>query len=49
MDIKRLDDRLSVTEQPRLDELEQLAAKGFRTILSNRLRGESEVSQILMP
>lgn len=42
MDIKPLDERLSVTAQPRLDELEQLAAQGFGTILSNRPRGESE-------
>jgi sulfide:quinone oxidoreductase len=42
MDIKSLDSRLSVTAQPRLDELEQLAAQGFGTILSNRPRGESE-------
>jgi len=42
MEIKRLDSRLSVTAQPELDELEQLAAQGFRTILSNRPRGESE-------
>ncbi|SFC49850.1 sulfide:quinone oxidoreductase [Kushneria avicenniae] len=42
MNIKSLDNRLSVTAQPRLDELEQLAARGFRTILSNRPRGENE-------
>ncbi|TDX31411.1 sulfide:quinone oxidoreductase [Modicisalibacter xianhensis] len=42
MDIQPLDDRLSVTAQPRLEELDQLAAQGFRTIISNRPRGESE-------
>ncbi|WP_299257469.1 TIGR01244 family sulfur transferase [uncultured Kushneria sp.] len=42
MDIKSLDNRLSVTAQPRLDELEQLADQGFCTVLSNRPRGESE-------
>lgn len=42
MDIKPLDDRLYVTAQPRLDELEQLAEQGFRTIISNRPRGESD-------
>ncbi|WP_373419422.1 hypothetical protein [Salinicola salarius] len=42
MDIKSLNVRLSVTAQPRLDELEQLAAQGFGMILSNRPRGESE-------
>lgn len=42
MEIKHLDDRLSVTAQPQLDDLEHLAAQGFRTIISNRPRGESE-------
>ena len=42
MEIKPLDDRLFVTAQPRLDELEQLAEQGFRTIISNRPRGESD-------
>lgn len=42
MDIKPLDERLYVTAQPRLDELEQLAEQGFRTIVANRPRGESE-------
>ena len=46
MDIKPLDDRLYVTAQPRLDELEQLAEQGFRTIISNRPRGESDLSLI---
>ena len=42
MDIKPLDERLSVTAQPRLEGLDQLADQGFRTIISNRPRGESE-------
>ncbi|MDL0433741.1 TIGR01244 family sulfur transferase [Marinobacter sp. TBZ242] len=42
MDIKPLDNRLYVTAQPRFDELEQLAEQGFRTIVSNRPRGESD-------
>lgn len=42
MEIKSLDERLSVTAQPQLEELEQLAVQGFCTILSNRPRGESE-------
>ena len=42
MNIKPLDDRLSVTAQPRIEELDQLAEQGFRAIISNRPRGESE-------
>ncbi|BBI65710.1 hypothetical protein HSBAA_PA_3130 (plasmid) [Vreelandella sulfidaeris] len=48
MDIKPLDDRLYVTAQPRLDELEQLAEQGFRTIISNRPRGKVMTSRIPM-
>ncbi|GAB2797588.1 hypothetical protein GCM10027040_25300 [Halomonas shantousis] len=42
MDIRPLDECLHVTAQPRLEELDQLAEQGFRTLLSNRPRGESE-------
>tara|TARA_R100000322_G_scaffold62568_1_gene38824 strand:+ start:97 stop:657 length:561 start_codon:yes stop_codon:yes gene_type:complete len=42
VDIKQLDERLSVTAQPGLDDLETLAQAGYRTIISNRPRGESE-------
>ncbi|WP_166259215.1 TIGR01244 family sulfur transferase [Marinobacter salicampi] len=42
MDIRKLDERLSVTAQPSLEEIDQLADKGFRTIISNRPRGETE-------
>lgn len=41
MDIKPLDHHLYVAAQPRLDELEQLAEQGFRTIIADRPRGES--------
>lgn len=42
MNIKKLDERLSVTAQPSLEDIDALAEHGFRTILSNRPRGESE-------
>lgn len=42
MDIKRLDDRLSVTAQPSLEDIETLAREGYRSIISNRPRGETE-------
>jgi sulfide:quinone oxidoreductase len=42
MDIKPLDDRLSVTAQPGYEDIETLARQGYRTIISNRPRGETE-------
>lgn len=42
MDIRQLDDRLSVMAQPSPEDIDQLAEKGFRTIISNRPRGETE-------
>ena len=34
MDIKQLDERFSVTAQPGIDDIEQLANAGFRTIIA---------------
>ncbi len=42
MEIKKLDDRLSVTAQPGIEDIEILAQEGYRTIISNRPRGESD-------
>ncbi|MAM60003.1 MAG: TIGR01244 family phosphatase [Maritimibacter sp.] len=42
MNIKKLDERLSVTAQPSLEDIGALAEHGFRSIVSNRPRGESE-------
>ncbi len=42
MDIRQLDDRLSLMAQPSPEDIDQLAEKGFRTIISNRPRGETE-------
>jgi uncharacterized protein (TIGR01244 family) len=42
MDVKLLDDRLSVMAQPTEKELELLAERGYRTVISNRPRGEDE-------
>lgn len=42
MDIKSLDDRLSVTAQPSYEDIETLAKKGYRTIIANRPGGETE-------
>lgn len=42
MDIKTLDERLSVTAQPGFEDIETLAKEGYRTIVSNRPRGETE-------
>jgi sulfide:quinone oxidoreductase len=42
MDIKQLDERLSVSAQPGIDDIEQLAKQGFRTIISTRPRCETE-------
>ncbi|MFW3613787.1 TIGR01244 family sulfur transferase [Billgrantia antri] len=42
MDIKPLDDRLSVMAQPTEEDLERLAERGYRTVISNRPRGEDD-------
>lgn len=42
MDIKQLDELLSVSAQPGIDDIEQLAKEGFRTIISTRPRNETE-------
>lgn len=36
MNVKKLDERLSVTAQPSLEDIDVLAERGIRTILSNR-------------
>ncbi|WP_404362800.1 TIGR01244 family sulfur transferase [Marinobacter sp.] len=41
MEIKQLDERLSVTAQPGYEDIETLAKEGYRTIISNRPRGET--------
>ncbi len=40
MDIKKIDDRFSTTGQIRPDEVEALAAEGYRLIVCNRPDGE---------
>ncbi|MDX5379186.1 MAG: TIGR01244 family phosphatase [Halomonas sp.] len=42
MDIKPLDERLSVMAQPTEEDLERLAERGYRTVISNRPRGEDD-------
>ena len=42
MDIKQLDERFSVTAQPGIDDIEQLANLGFRTIIASRPRNETD-------
>ncbi|MAB98776.1 MAG: TIGR01244 family phosphatase [Pseudomonadaceae bacterium] len=42
MDIKPLDEKLSVTAQPGYDDIDTLAKMGFRTIVSNRPHRETE-------
>ncbi|MWJ27892.1 TIGR01244 family phosphatase [Halomonas sediminis] len=42
MDIKPLDERLSVMAQPSYEDIDTLAKEGYRTIISNRPRGETE-------
>lgn len=42
MNVNKLDERLSVTAQPSIEDINVLAEQGFRTIVSNRPRGESE-------
>ncbi|QOR38167.1 TIGR01244 family phosphatase [Billgrantia diversa] len=42
MDVKPLDERLSVMAQPTEEDLERLAERGYRTVISNRPRGEDE-------
>lgn len=42
MDIKPLDERLSVTAQPGYDDIEALAKEGYRTIICNRPPNETE-------
>ena len=42
MDIKQLDERFSVTAQPGIDDIEQLANAGFRTIIASRARNETD-------
>lgn len=42
MDVKPLDDRLSVMAQPTEEDLERLAEEGYKAVISNRPRGEEE-------
>lgn len=42
MDIKKVDDQFSVMAQPGIDDIEQLANAGFRTIIASRPRNETD-------
>ena len=42
MDIKQLDQNYSVTAQPAIADIEELASAGFRTIIASRPRNETE-------
>lgn len=42
MDIKPLDKNLSISAQPGIDDIEQLAKAGFRTIIASRPRNETD-------
>ncbi|WP_254774074.1 sulfur transferase domain-containing protein [Marinobacter sp. AC-23] len=42
MDIKKIDDQYSVMAQPGIDDIEQLANAGFRTIIASRPRNETD-------
>ena len=42
MDIKQINDHFSVMAQPGIDDIEQLANAGFRTIIASRPRNETD-------